>query len=167
MIGAIMGFFMGFFAGMAGVSSIFFSKVLRNAGWTFLAMPAILFGSVALSVALGAFLGSRLPVRSATGDLPALRLTPQQRATRRKVITAGTVVGFVLGFFGGFAVFVSVLFGLRLGDPNSSLTAGLFFGSLGLGAAAGAFLGGAAARFLYDRYRARRHHSGAPAGGGS
>jgi hypothetical protein len=32
----------------------------------------------------------------------------------------------------------------------------LFFGSIGLGATAGAFLGGKAARFLYDRRRSRR-----------
>ncbi|HEY2157096.1 MAG TPA: hypothetical protein VGH33_15825, partial [Isosphaeraceae bacterium] len=156
MIGGIAGFFLGFSAGMAGVSSIFFSNGFRNAGWTVFAMPVILFGSVALGVALGAFLGSRLPVKPATGDLPALRLTPQQRAARRKVITAGTMAGFVLGFFGGFAVFVSVLFGLRQRDPNVSLMALLFFGSLGLGAAAGAYLGGAAARSLHDRHRARR-----------
>jgi hypothetical protein len=163
MIGAVAGFFLGFSVGASGSSSIFFSKGLRHADWTFFAIPVIAFGSVALGVALGAFLGSRLPVKPATGNLPALLLTPQQRAARRKLITAGTVAGFVLGFFGGFAVFVSVLFSLRPRDANFSLMAVLFFGSLGLGAAAGAFLGGAAARSLYDRLRARRDHSGAAA----
>jgi hypothetical protein len=78
-----------------------------------------------------------------------------QRAARRKRITAGTMAGLVLGLLGGFAAVTSALVGFQPKAPDVTLMVGLFFGSVSLGAAVGAFLGGAAARFLYDRHRAR------------
>jgi hypothetical protein len=154
-VGAVAGFFLGFGIGTAAVFSRPLPKNLGNAGWVALAVPNMVFGSVALGVALGAFLGSRVPVRPLAASHAATVMTPLQRAARRKLTTAGTVAGLVLGSLGGFAAFASVLFGFRAKAPDSSLMAVLFFGSVGLGAAVGAFLGGAAARFLYDHRRTR------------
>jgi hypothetical protein len=150
---AVAGFFLGFGIGAAAVFSRPLPKNFGNAGWVALAKPVLLLGSVALGVALGAFLGSRVPVRPLAGSHSAPVLTPSQRAARRKLTTAGTVAGLVLGFLGGFAAFASVLLGFRPKAPDATLMAVLFFGSVGLGAAVGAFLGGAAARLLYDRHR--------------
>jgi hypothetical protein len=161
-VGAVVGFFLGFGIGTGAGFSAHLQRNLGNAGWVGLAMPVLIFGSVALGVTLGAFLGSRVPVRPLAGSHTGSVLTPSQRAARRRLTTGGTVAGLVLGLLGGFAAITPVLVGFLPKAPDVTLMAGLFFGSVSLGAAVGAFLGGAAARFLYDRHRTR---CGAPVTG--
>jgi hypothetical protein len=160
-VGGVVGFFLGFGLGATAMFSAPLAKNPGNAGWVTLANPVLFFGSVALGVALGAFLGSRLPVRPLAGGPAGSVLTPLQRAARRKLTTAGTVAGLGLGLLGGFAAFTSALVGFQPKAPDVTLMGGLFFGSVSLGAAVGAFLGGATARFLYDRHWTRGDASAA------
>jgi hypothetical protein len=155
-VGAILGFYLGFGAGVCVIFSGRFPKLQGGALAAGVGTLVVVLGCVVLGVALCAFLGSRVPVRPHAGAHPGTPLTPSQRATRPRFTTAGTVAGFVLGFFGGFAVFATAMSGIHPKAPAPALMAPVFFGSIGLGATAGAVGGGKAARFLYDRRRSRR-----------
>lgn len=144
MFGAAVGGFGGFFLSAVVMPFLFFGAIKDNGpGVGFFLLPVVFFGLVLVGAAVGATIGSRIPVR----DLPPE--DPVRAQARRKAVGRGGVFGFLAGFFGGFMVFCATRIGAGGNVNNVGVEAATFFGSIFGGAALGAVLGVALMNRLY------------------
>jgi hypothetical protein len=149
LVGGLIGLFVGFILASMVMSVMFFRQVPgQGAGLGFLVESVLFFGFILVGAAVGAGIGSRVPVRNLP---PGPVEEPGQRKVRQRATGCGALVGLFGGFFGGFVVFVAskIRFGWKLDDFG--VEGALFFGSTFAGALLGAVTCGAMVNRLYRR----------------
>jgi hypothetical protein len=143
MLGAGAGFFVGFIVSAIIISILFFGEMRDGEpGTGFFLLPLVFFGCELAAGAIGALIGSQVPVRELPSEDPA-REKARHRATR-----IGVVAGMFAGFFGGFIVFAATRFAFDWKFDNFGIEAAIFFGSIFGTAALGGILGGMAGNRL-------------------
>jgi hypothetical protein len=150
-VGGVLGLFVGFILASMVMSIVFFRQVPgQGAGRGFSLLRVLVPGFVLVGAAVGAGIGSRVPVRNLP---PGQAEDPAQRRRRQRAAGCGALVGLFSGFFGGFVVFVAskTLFGWRLDDFG--VEGALFFGSIFGGASIGAVTCATVMNRLYRRRR--------------
>src|SRR5262249_29655394 len=138
-VGGLLGSFLGFILSSMAISIVFFGRVQgQGPGFGVFIEPLLFFGLILGGALIGAAIASRLPV----GKLPSERAEdPERRKARQRATGFAAVVGFLTGFFGGFAVFAvsKIVLDLKF---DFGVEAALFFGSIFGGGLVGALIGG-------------------------
>jgi hypothetical protein len=153
-LGAGAGSFVGFVVSGMLLSLLVFGKMDDGRpGIELCVGPLVFFGCVLGGGVIGAGIGSRLPVRDLPPGPPE---DPVRQARRQRTITILGAVGFLSGFFGGFALFATamILFGLKF--DNFGIIGAIFFGSTFGGAAVGGGLGRFAGSWRYRGPKMKR-----------
>jgi hypothetical protein len=147
--GVVIGLFVGFILASMAMSIVFFRQVPgQGPGLGFFVEPALFFGLILFGAAVGAGIGSRVPIRNLPpGPVEEL----EQRKVRQRATGRGVLVGLFGGFAGGFVVFAAskIMFSWNLDDFG--VEGALFYGSIFSGALVGAVMCGTVVNRLYRR----------------
>jgi MFS family permease len=145
-VGGVVGSFIGFILSAMAISIVFFGRVQgQGPGFGFFIEPLLFFGLILGGAMIGAAIASWLPV----GKLPSERAEdPERRKARQQATVFAAVIGFLTGFFGGFAVFAinRIVVDWKF---DFGMEAALFFGSIFGGGLMGALIGGLAVNRWY------------------
>jgi len=142
-----VGLFVGFILAAMVMSIVFFRQVPgQGPGLSFFVLPVLFFGFILVGAAVGAGIGSRVPVRNLP---PGPAEDPSRRKARQRATGCGVLVGLFGGFFGGGVVFAAskIIFGWKVDDFG--VEGALFFGSIFAGALLGAVMCGTVVNRLY------------------
>lgn len=152
LVGGVIGLFVGFILAAMTFSIVFFRQVPglgQGPGLGFLVTPLLLVGFTMVGAAVGAGIGSRMPIR----DLPpGLVEDPARRKARQRAAVCATTVGTFGGFFVGFVAFAASKLLLNWKLDDFGVESAIFFGSI----FGGALLGAVTCGMVVDRiYRLR------------
>ena len=149
LVGGVVGLFIGFILAAMVTSIVFFRQVRgHGAGLGFFLNPVMFFGFILVGAALGAGIGSRVPVR----DSPSRPSEdPMCRKARQRASGIAALVGLFAGFFAGFVAFAvsKLLFHWELDDFGKE--GAIFFGSIFGGALLGALVCGTVVNWFHRR----------------